>query len=256
MRSHDIISLASILLIVGVSCKSHPRAETSLTSGASATALISQADQFYAQRDDLKQLQQGIVLLRQAATADPNNYDADWRLAKFDYYLATHTDGEYRDRALREGATAGKTAITLQPDRPDGHFWLGANYGGSLEAESISGLASLATVRQEMETVLKLDEGYQDGSAYMVLGLLDLKAPKIVGGDPERAVTELEKGLQFGKGNAFLRLHLAESYAAVGRQDDARQQLDSILSMTPDTNYLPELREAQNQARQLRDKLK
>jgi hypothetical protein len=107
-----------------------------------------------------------------------------------------------------------------------------------------------------METVLKINEGYQDGSAYMVLGLVDLKAPKIVGGDPQRAVTEMEKGLRFGSTNAFLRFHLAEGYQAVGRSADARQQLNTILSMTPDPNYLPELKEAQTQARQMLDKIK
>jgi len=84
-----------------------------------------------------------------------------------------------------------------------------------------------------------------------VLGLLDLKAPKIVGGDPQRAVAEFEKGLQFGKANAFLRLHLAEAYQAVGRDSDAQQQLNFILSMTPDPNYLPELKEAEAAARQM-----
>ena len=49
---------------------------------------IAQADQFYRQRDDLSRLEQGIVLLRQAAAIDPTNYDVEWRLAKFDYYLA------------------------------------------------------------------------------------------------------------------------------------------------------------------------
>jgi hypothetical protein len=78
----------------------------------------------------------------------------------------------------------------------------------------------------------------------------------LVGGDPQRAVSEMEKGLQFGKGNAFLRLHLAEAFIAVGRSADARQQLDAILSMTPDPNYLPELHEAQARARQLQDKVK
>jgi tetratricopeptide (TPR) repeat protein len=90
----------------------------------------------------------------------------------------------------------------------------------------------------------------------MVLGLLDLKAPKIVGGDPQKAVAEMEKGLRFGATNAFLRLHLAEAYQAVGRSADARKQLDAILSMTPDPNYLPELKEAQKQARQMLDKIK
>jgi tetratricopeptide (TPR) repeat protein len=256
MRANAIITLALLLIATGA-CKSRSTVDAaSRTNAAAAPAIIAQADQFYGRRDDLKQLEQGIVLLREATAADSNNYDANWRLAKFNYYLASHTDGDYRTNAFREGSNAGKTAVGLQPNRPEGHFWLGANYGGALESETITGLASISDVRNEMETVLKLDEGYQDGSAYMVLGLLDLKAPRIVGGDPQRAVQELEKGLQFGKGNAFLRLHLAEAYQAVGRTADARQQLEAILSMTPDPNYLPELKEAKAQARPLLEKTK
>jgi hypothetical protein len=37
---------------------------------------------------------------------------------------------------------------------------------------------------------------------------------------------------------------------------DARQQLNTILSMPVDPNYLPELREAQTQARQMLEKIK
>jgi len=255
LKSYRWQPVACVLLLL-LSCKSHSPNDNPVVDKQSALSDITRADQFYSQRDDLKQLQQGIVLLREAMAADPSSYDAAWRLAKFDYYLATHTDGDYRERAFREGIEAGNTAVKIEGDKPDGHFWLGANYGGSLESETISGLASLEDVRKEMETVLKLSEGYQDGIAYMVLGLLDLKAPKIVGGDPQKAVGELEKGLQFGKGNAFLRLHLAEAYQAVGKTEDARQQLNAILSMTPDPNYQPELNEAQAQARQIMDKMK
>ena len=66
----------------------------------------------------------------------------------------------------------------------------------------------------------------------------------------------MEKGLQFGKANAFLRFHLAEAYQAVGRSADAREELNSILSMTPDPSYLPELKEAQTQARQMLEQIK
>jgi hypothetical protein len=74
----------------------------------------------------------------------------------------------------------------------------------------------------------------------MALGLVDLKAPRIVGGDSQRAVTEMERGLQLAR-RMYLRLHLAEAYQAVGRTADAREQLNTILSMTPDPNYPPEL---------------
>ena len=257
MRRRSVIIIAiALIAIASTACRwrSNAVAAPTANTNEAAPSLIARADQFYRQRDDLKQLEQGIVLLRQAATEDPDNYDANWRLAKFNFYLASHTEGDYQERAFGEGVKAGKAAVALQPNKPDGHFWLGANYGGALEAETITGLASIGDVRSEMETVLKQNEGYQDGSAHMVLGLLDLKSPKIVGGDPQKAVSEFEKGLQFGKGNAFLRLHLAEAYQAVGRNSDAQQQLNAILTMTPDPDYLPELKEAQTQARQLLEK--
>src|SRR5438046_2114110 len=166
LRSLYVLTIVS-LLFATISCRSHFNAAAPSADNNSTASDIAQADQFYGQRENLARLEQGIVLLRQAATADPNSYEAEWRLAKFNYYLATHTDGDYRDGAFRDGISAGKSAVQLQDDKPEGHFWLGANYGGSLDSGSF-GLATAGDVRKEMETVLKISEGYQDGSAYMV----------------------------------------------------------------------------------------
>jgi len=187
---------------------------------------------------------------------DPGNYEATWQLAKFNYYLATHTpDEKERDQAFQNGIEAGQTAVALQSEKPDGHFWLGANYGGAAEQSSIQGLATVDDIQNEMNTVLRLDESYQNGSAYMVFGLVYLNAPSIVGGDPKKAVEMMEKGLRFGEPNAFLHLHLAEAYAKVGRSDEARKQLQTILSMTPDQNYLPEYKEASAGAQKLLEEI-
>ena len=111
-------------------------------------------------------------------------------------------------------------------------------------------------IRTEMETVLKLDEGFQHGSAYMVLGQLYLQAPRILGGDHHKAVEYLEKGLRFGKNNGLLRLRLAEAYHAVDRDADARQQIDALLTLTPVPDYAPEQQGAVEQAKKLLEKLK
>lgn len=252
-----IIGVVSIgLLLLATSCDNPAPRESAPTTNASATEDISSADQLYAQRADLMQLRRGIVSLRQALTKDPGNFDAAWKLSKFNYYLATHSDdSNERDNAFREGISAGKTAVQLQNEKPDGHFWLGANFGGAAEHSTIQGLSTVNDIRNEMQTVLRLNEGYQDGSAYMVLGLVDLNAPSVVGGDPKRAVEEMEKGLRFGDGNAFLHLHLAEAYKKVGRNDDARKELKKILSMTPDPNYQPEYKEASAAAQKLLDQI-
>lgn len=245
------------LLLFATSCnEGGPIDESPATDSATATQEIRQADQLYGQRDDLMQIRRGIVALRQALTNDPGNYEAAWKLSKFNYYLATHTDDtKERDDAFSAGIDAGKTAVQLQNEKPDGHFWLGANYGGAAEHSTIQGLATVNDIRSEMETVLRLDQGYQNGSAYMVLGLVYLNAPGIVGGDPKKAVEEMEKGLPFGEPNAFLHLHLAEAYRKVGRNDDARRELKKILDMTPDPNYLPEYKEASAGAQKLLDQM-
>jgi len=252
-----IIGAISIcLVLLATSCNEGTHYESPAANTASAAEDIASADQLYSQREDLMQLRRGIVSLRQALTKDPGNYDAAWKLSKFNYYLATHTDNSTEsDDAFRAGIDAGKTAVQLQNEKPDGHFWLGANYGGAAEHSAIQGLATVSDIRNEMETVLRLDEGYQNGSAYMVLGLVHLNAPSIVGGDPKKAVEEMEQGLRFGEPNAFLHLHLAEAYAKVGRNDDARKELKKILSMTPDPNYLPEYKEATTAAQKLLDQI-
>lgn len=240
------------LIYSATSCRSHSREEEPVNDKQAATEFVVQANQLYAQREDLMRLRQGIILLRQAVTADLGNYDAAWQLAKFDYYLATHTDDpEERKAAFRQGIEAGKAAVKLQDGKPDGHFWLGANYGGSAQTDILAGLTSVDDIRHEMETVLRLDEGYQNGSAYMVLGMVYLQAPHILGGDPQKAVAQLEKGLHVGNSNAFLHLHLAEAYLKVGRKAEARQQLKTIIDMTPDQEYLAEYKEAVGQARQI-----
>src|ERR1700752_4085511 len=180
------------LLLLAASCDNPAPSESPAANSASATEDIVSADQLYGQRADLMQLRRGIVSLRQALTKDPANYDAAWKLSKFNYYLATHSDdSKERDDAFRDGIEAGKTAVQLQNEKPDGHFWLGANYGGAAEHSTIQGLATVNDIRNEMQTVLRLDEEYQNGSAYMVLGLVYLNAPSLVGGDPKKAVEEM-----------------------------------------------------------------
>lgn len=200
----------------------------------------------------MQKVREGVAALRQARTMEPSNYEAAWRLARMDYFLGEHTteSGE-RDKAFKEGEAAGKDAARLAPDKPEGHFWLGANLGGQAEHSALTGLSITPDIRREMEAVIKLDEGFMQGSAYMALARIDIETPTVMGGDPKKAVELLEKGLKFGENNALLRYYLAEAYLKLKRKDDARKQLDAILNMQPDPDYLPEHADAVAKAREL-----
>jgi tetratricopeptide (TPR) repeat protein len=248
-----------VILLSTVSCgknpalgDDHPGTETKPTG-----EIIQEADGLYDGREDLLKVRQAILELRQAQVQNGGDYDIGWRLAKMNYYLGSHSadEGE-KDKAFRDGIKAGQTAVRLQSDKPDGHFWLGANYGGAAEMSAVAGLSSTDDIKREMETVIKLDEGYQAGSAYMVLGQVYLESPRLLGGDSQQAILYFEKGLRFGPDNELLRLHLAEAYLAVNRKEDARKQLDALRAMKPDREYLPEHKEALAEAQKLEGKLK
>ena len=182
-----------------------------------------QAEEFYAQRSDLMKVRQGLIVLRQASTASPSDYEIAWRLAKFNYFLGKHSsDDTEKDRAFRDGIEAGKLAVKLNENKPEGHFWLGANYGGNAEISTLGSLTDIQDIKREMETVLKLDEGFESGSAYMALGQMYLKAPKVLGGDTDKASEYFEKGLKVGPNNGLLYLRLAQAYAQDHRTADAR----------------------------------
>ena len=223
----------------------------------SATEAVTEADQLYAQRADLMKVRQGLIALRQAAAENPTDYELAWRVAKFNYYLGSHsTEDTEKEKAFHDGIEAGKLAIKLNNVRPEGHFWLGANYGGNAEISTLAGLAEIEDIKREMDAVLKIDEGFQSGSAYLALGQVYLKAPRILGGDVTKAIEYLEKGLKFGPNNALLRLRLAQAYAEANRNDDARRELKTVFDMTPTPGYEPEYNDAVKEGRELETKLK
>lgn len=261
-KNHEFASVLFVLamILLTTACTKAP-GETArgvdIGDAKAAAEKVGEADKLYAQREDLGKLRQSVALLRQAQIEDYGSFEAAWKLSRADYFLGDHTaDDRERDNAFREGEEAGKAAVKLDDGKPEGHFWLGANYGGVAKHSTLANLSSVEDIRREMGAVLKLDEGFQAGSAYMVLGQLFLEAPRVLGGDVQKAVAYLEKGLKFGDSNALLRLHLAVAYHAANRDHDARQQIDHLLTMRLDPEYQPEYKEAVEKAKKLLRELK
>jgi tetratricopeptide (TPR) repeat protein len=258
-RRKRAISAAGFVFIFGLSGCTRP-AEMVVSppmKAGSATEAIEEADRLYAQRADVMTVRQGLIVLRQAAAENSGNYELAWRVAKFNYYLGSHTkEDTEQEKAFHDGVEAGKLAVSLNPNRPEGHFWLGANYGGNAEISTLAGLAEIGDIKREMEAVLKIDEGFQSGSAYLALGQVYLKAPRLLGGDVTKAIEYLEKGLKFGPNNALLRLRLAQAYSEANRKDDAQRELKTLFESQPSPGYEPEYNDAVKEGRELEAKLK
>jgi tetratricopeptide (TPR) repeat protein len=255
-----MVASALISMVMGgMACSSGAPESPSSTGEADAKMAadkIAEAEPFYESREDLTKARTALTILRQAHTADYGNYEAAWKLARAAFSIGDRTDiDSEQDDMFREGIEAGKAAVQLQPNKPEGHFWLGANYGGRAANSTLSNLSSFQDIKGEMEAVLKIDESYQGYSAYLGLGRLYLQAPKVLGGDVKKAIEYMEKGVKLNPNNTVMRFHLAEAYEADNRNADAKKQLETIMSATPDPKYVAEHKVALEKSKKLLQKI-
>src|SRR6185503_11791350 len=216
LRSALIGCAVFSVAFTGVSCDRTASESTTSLTGASDAKMsaerIAEAEPLWEGREDLAKARVAVAALRQARTADYGNYEAAWKLARASFYVGDHSDNDdERDDMFRAGTDAGKAAVKLDPNKADGHFWLGANYGGAAAHSTIANLSSFNDIKTEMEAVVKIDESYQGYSAYLGLGRLYLKAPRVFGGDTSKAIEYLEKGVKHSPNNSLMRYYLAEA---------------------------------------------
>lgn len=221
------------------------------TTGRSISLDIQQAEDYYLGRQNLANVDHGIALLRADASKRPQDYESWWRLSKFCNYRARHSNDPEKVQLLKQAIEAGKKAVSLQPNRVEGHFWMGASYGLLAEESGlIEGLRLIDTIRHEMETVEKLDPNYEEGSGLRTLARVDYRAPFFKGGDKQKSIKLLEECDRRFPDNSLTMLYLADSYLAVGRRTEARDLLERIVKMCPDPQYGPELADNQEEARE------
>ena len=259
LRSALIGCAVFSIAFAGISCDRGVPETASLSGGTDAkmaTDRIAEAETLWEGREDLARARVAVAALRQARTADYGNYEAAWKLARASFYVGDHTDNDDERRNMfREGTEAGKSAVKLQPDKPEGHFWLGANYGGAAAHSTIANLSSFNDIKTEMDAVLRIDETYQGYSAYLGLGRLYLQAPRILGGDTSEAIKYLEKGVKLNPNHSLMRYHLAQAYESDNRDGEARKQLETVMSATPDPKYMAEHKTAVEKAKKLLERI-
>src|SRR5262249_38327028 len=125
-----------------------------------------EADRLYADRANVTSARQAADLWQRALAADARDFDAAWKLARADYWLGGTAEERERRAVYEAGIEAARKAIAAQANRPEGHFWLAANMGAMAESFGLrQGLKYRKPIKEELETVLRLDPAFQQGSA-------------------------------------------------------------------------------------------
>ena len=175
---------------------------------------------------------------------DPRSFDAAWKLARVSYWLGSHELPDARRKALERGIEAGRLAATLEPKRAEGHFWMAANMGSLAESFGLrQGLKYRGQIKDELETVLRLDPGFQRGSAVRALGRWYYRVPGLFGGSNKKSEDHLRKSLTYDANSTVSHFFLAETLFELDREAEAIEELKKVIAAPFDAEWEPEDRE-------------
>lgn len=218
-----------------------------------AGAGAGEADRLYADRVNLASARRAVDIWRaELAGGGPGAFDAAWKLARVDYWLGGHALENERRKWFEEGIEAGRKAIALQPNRPEGHFWMAANMGTLAESFGLrQGIKYRKPIKEALLTVLRLDPAFQQGSADRALGRWYYKVPGLFGGSRKLSEQHLRESLKYNEHSTASHFFLAELFLDDGRKADARLELQKVLDAPFDPEWAPEDRQFKEKAQKL-----
>jgi tetratricopeptide (TPR) repeat protein len=245
------------LYVAGASSASG--ASSAITSFDAPTVAQVPADDpeaLYKDRENLASARKATDIWASRLQGNPKDFDSAVKLAKARYWLGTNGLPEAeRKAALEAGIAAARSAIAINANRPDGHFWLAANMGALAESFGMrQGIKYRGPIKDALLMTLKLDQDFQQGSADRALGRWYFKVPGLFGGSNKRSEEHLRKSLTYNPNSVISRIFLGDTLADMGRREEARKEYQAAIDAPFDPDWTPEDRRFKETAkRALRD---
>ena len=128
--------------------------------------------------------------------------------------------------------------------------------GALAESSTRAGLKYRKAIKNELETVLRIDPPFEQGSADRALGRWYYKVPRLFGGSTRLAEEHLRASLTYNANSTASHFFLAEALRQDGRKEEARTELQKVLDAPFDRDWAPEDRDFKEKARSLLAKTK
>ena len=91
-------------------------------------------DRLYADREQLASARQAADIWEARLTANARDFESAWKLARACYWLGGHVPADEQRQQYERGIKAATRAVELEPERPEGHFWMAADMGAMAES--------------------------------------------------------------------------------------------------------------------------
>ena len=217
----------------------------------SAEELVAQADGMLMSLADMDTAKDILAKYETAAETMGNTYDLNWKMSRILYHIGNHTaDKKMQQDIFSQAIVLAEKAIALEPEKPDGHFWLAVNNGKFGESKGVmKSLGLVKPIKESLNKVIQLDRAYEEGGADRVLGRVFFKVPGIAGGDKDQSLVHLLKSLEYGPNDPMTLLYTGETYLALDQVDKAREALDKVIAMEDDGLWVNAIKQCQVDAK-------
>jgi tetratricopeptide (TPR) repeat protein len=165
------------------------------------------------------------------------------------------TGVEEKLHAYDRGRELGKRAVELAPRNTDAHFWYATNTAKWGQTKGVlRSLFLLPTVRDELEIIFRLAPDHP--FAHALAGNVDMEVPPLFGGSLERAEEHFRKALKTDPRLTGIRVDLARLLVKRGRYEEARKELQRVLSEKEPRYYADWAVKHSKKAKEILDSIK
>ena len=184
---------------------------------------------------DRAALDQLTIQFSSAAQKQPNDANAQYRLALAQSYLA-EVAIEVRDKnqahtAAEAGIKAAEHAVALKPDNSEYHRILGTLCGQAVSANVLQGLKFGRCATEEVNKALQLDP--KASLNFVSRGIGNYYLPPGLGGGVELAIKDFQKAIELDPQSAEAHLWLGLAFRKVQRNAEARKEFQKSIEANP-----------------------
>lgn len=230
-----------------------------------AQDLIAKGDEMWARRDTVDNTRAAILSWENAAKTRPKDEKLLIKIAVAYYWineLSPENDKKTRQDVCERGLASAQKALAANPESIPANYWAMVIQGRLTEAKGILSGFDFSGAIQRSLFISQKDWTFHHAGVYRFWGRVIYYIPPKVGWffkfKLEDSVVDYKKCVAISPNYLESYYYLAESYLKLGDAQNAKQTLQKMLSISPESlaEYAPENRFYSNKAKALLASLK
>jgi len=219
--------------------------------------MIKEIDHTYRVAKSKSDLYKLEALVYKTIKVFPESGEILWRLGRTYFKLGEKSNSDLEKiRYFLLCMKQTEKALKINSKSANGYFFNGLCNGSLGQVQGIwSSLGRIKPFKKDMETAISLDPTVNEGGPHRALANLYSKLPYILGGDLDLSIINFREAVRLGPQFGGNYLGLAEAYIQNENFLLAKETLQTLLSIKPNSQEEKPMLEWHNKARKLLKKI-